>query len=189
MTTMQGDYRIFVGAFLGDELAAQIQALRLAHDRKTAQITAPHVTLAGTYWRSGAPVPASEAAASAALQAACARLAPFALELGGIAGFGRVPHVIYLAVAPTPALLAVRTALLAALGPDKHGQFTPHLTLAMRLPAAASAQLYADLLRSPWHTQRWQAPIRQLQLMQRGPADPAWRTIDVLPLTDQTVTA
>jgi hypothetical protein len=48
-----GDSRIFVGAFPAGELAERIQAVRLRHDANTARITAPHVTVAGTYWRSG----------------------------------------------------------------------------------------------------------------------------------------
>jgi hypothetical protein len=43
------DYRIFVGAFPEGDLADRIQAVRLQHDARTARITAPHVTLAGTY--------------------------------------------------------------------------------------------------------------------------------------------
>ena len=55
------DYRIFVGAFPEGDLADRIQAVRLQYDAKTARITAPHVTLAGTYWRSGPPIPENEA--------------------------------------------------------------------------------------------------------------------------------
>ena len=50
------------------------------------------------------------AALIAALQPLSARLAPFDLLLGGIQTFGR--RVVYLGVAQTPALLAVRQALL-----------------------------------------------------------------------------
>ena len=44
------DYRIFVGAFPGGDLGESIQAIRARYDPKTARITAPHVTLAGTYY-------------------------------------------------------------------------------------------------------------------------------------------
>jgi 2'-5' RNA ligase len=63
------DYRIFIGAFPTGELAERIQAVRLQHDAKTARITAPHVTMAGTYWRSGPATPENERDAIARLQA------------------------------------------------------------------------------------------------------------------------
>ena len=50
---MPGDYRIFVGAFPTGDFVDRVQALRKQHDPKTARITPPHVTLAGTYWRQG----------------------------------------------------------------------------------------------------------------------------------------
>ena len=50
---MKQDYRIFVGAFLEGELANAVQAIRQQYDPVTARITPPHVTSAGTYWRSG----------------------------------------------------------------------------------------------------------------------------------------
>ncbi|GAB4159035.1 MAG: hypothetical protein Fur0021_29490 [Candidatus Promineifilaceae bacterium] len=49
------DYRIFVGAFLTGELAAHMQQVRCRYDAVTAGITPPHVTVAGTYWRTGSP--------------------------------------------------------------------------------------------------------------------------------------
>ena len=64
------DYRIFVGAFPIGDLADRIQALRQRHDPKTARITAPHVTLAGTYWRTGPATPENESDTIAHLQAA-----------------------------------------------------------------------------------------------------------------------
>ncbi|MFN8490558.1 MAG: 2'-5' RNA ligase family protein [Caldilineaceae bacterium] len=182
-----GDYRIFVGAFPTGELAERLQALRVQQDAKTAYITAPHVTLAGTYWRSGPPTPENEKATMLALAAVQRELAPFALTLGGIAHFPPGHRVIYLAVQATDALLAVRQKLLTVLGGDKHHgdkhhHFTPHLTLAMRLSEAASVALFDQLRTSEWHTARWSAPIAQLHLMQRGPEDAAWRTIQAIPL-------
>ncbi len=35
------DYRIFIGAFPGGDLADRIQAVRVRHDAKTARITNP----------------------------------------------------------------------------------------------------------------------------------------------------
>jgi hypothetical protein len=70
MVKTTGDYRVFVGAFPTGELAERIRAVRVQHDAKTARITAPHVTMAGTYWRSGPATPENECDAIARLQAA-----------------------------------------------------------------------------------------------------------------------
>jgi 2'-5' RNA ligase len=143
------------------------------------------VTLAGTYWRSGPATPENEAAALERLRASQDRLAPFDLLLGGIESFLPEAPVIYLGVQATPELLEVRRVLTEALGSDKHTQrdhFSPHLTLAMKLSLAATEALYEELRRSEWHTGCWRVPVRQLQLMQRGPPDPAWRCIRTIPL-------
>lgn len=183
---MPQDYRIFVGAFPQGDLANRIQALREQYDPVTARITAPHVTLAGTYWRSGPATPANEAATVARLQASQSEFQPFALSLGGIAAFPPADRpVIYLQVEVTPALLAVRSALLNVLGPDKHRHFTPHLTLAMRLKGPAARQMVEQLQQSEWQTGRWSAPIDRLALMQRGPNDPAWREIAAVSLANR----
>lgn len=174
------DYRIFVGAFPTGVLAGDIQAVRRAIDAKTARITPPHVTLAGTFWRNGSATAAGEATLIAGLQPLTAVLRPFTLALGGIATFGR--RVIYLDVAPTAELTAVRRALLGVTGQDKHRAWVPHLTLAMRLTGSAFDQALAELRAGPWHSERFAAPIDRLQLMQRGPSDPAWRVIHTLPL-------
>ena len=177
------DYRIFVGAFPTGELAERLQQVRLAYDRKTALITPPHVTLAGTYWRSGPPTPENEAQAVAGLQTLRGQVAPFDLILGGIHTFPPASKpIIYLGVERSPQLLAVRQALLGALGSDKHRRFEPHLTLAMRLSAAPAASMLANLRPGEWDRERFTAPIHELRLMQRGPHDPAWRCIFVLEL-------
>ena len=145
------DYRIFAGAFPTGELAGRIQQVRLAYDRKTALITPPHVTLAGTYWRSGPPTPENEAQAVAGLQTLRGQVAPFDLILGGIHTFPPASKpIIYLGVERSPQLLAVRQALLGALGSDKHRRFEPHLTLAMRLSAAPAASMLANLRTCEW---------------------------------------
>lgn len=175
-----GDYRIFVGAFLQGDLAAEIQALREQIDPPTAAITPPHVTLAGTYWRSGPATPENETVLIHRLQQHQKQLPPFTLELGGIRRFG--DRVLYLGVKPTRGLLAVRQALLAVIGEDKNRRFTPHLTLAQRLTPGELAAAEARLQETRWAQERWQVPVAELQLMQRGPDDPAWRTIAVLTL-------
>ncbi len=176
-------YRIFVGAFPQGAIADRIQTLREQYDPVTARITAPHVTVAGTYWRSGPATPAQEVETIARLQTLQGNLQPFTLQLGGVVHFPPATRpVIYLQVAITPAMLAVRAALLQVLGSDKHRHFTPHLTLAMRLKGAAAQQMLADLQHSTWQTNRWDIPINQLSLMQRGPTDPAWREIATLPI-------
>ncbi|MBX3012875.1 MAG: 2'-5' RNA ligase family protein [Caldilineaceae bacterium] len=173
-----GDYRIFVGAFPQGELADQLQQLREELDPVTARITAPHVTLAGTYWRQGAATPANEAETIARLQAVQNKLGPLTLTLGGVTSFPPADRpVIYLQVAVTPSLLALRSQLLQVVGRDKHRHFTPHLTLAMRVKGPTAQERLAQLQQSEWHQQRWSVPITRLALMQRGPHDPAWREI------------
>ncbi len=172
-----GNYRIFVGAFPTGELAERIQALRKRYDAKTARITAPHVTMAGTYWHKGPPTPENEAETIRRLQTIEEQLQPFDLVLGGVETF--LPHVavLYLQVQSTPGLLEARRLLLQALGMDKNRNYTPHLTLAMRLGEGQLRSLLAQLRQSEWGRERWAAPIDHLWLMQRGPEGPAWRYI------------
>jgi 2'-5' RNA ligase len=178
-----GDYRIFVGAFPEGEKIGQIQQLRQAVDPETAVITPPHVTLAGTYWRSGQPNASSESVLIDKLTGLAAYLKPLTLHLGGIYTFGE--RVIYLGVLPTDEMLAIRNSLMAVMGKDKHRQFRPHLTLAMRLKDEAFAEALAELEQSEWADGRFTTPIHDLRLMQRGPNDPAWRTIHTIPLNLQ----
>lgn len=179
----RGDYRIFVGAFPEGDLAQRIQAVRARYDPKTARITALHVTLAGTYWRSGPANPENEAQAIRDLQAAATQIRPFELILGGVHAFPPAANpVIYLGVELTEGFRQARRALLDVLGQDKHHHFMPHLTLAMRLKGSAARTMLSDLQASEWEASRWRAPVEALQLMQRGPDDPAWRTIARLPL-------
>lgn len=175
MTTR--DYRIFVGAFPTGQLAADIQAIREQYDPLTARITPPHITLAGTYWRSGPPTPTNEAETIRRLETLSGHLAPFKLRLGRIHTFPGEHPVVYLGVEITPDLLAVRRRLLDLLGQDRHNDFHPHLTLAMRLPADQANEMVRELAGSRWQKQTFSAPIRELRLMQRGPQDVAWRCI------------
>lgn len=177
------DYRIFVGAFPTGSLNEQIQTVRQKYDAKTARITPPHVTLVGTYWRSGPATPANETEAIARLDAIRAEIQPFDLVLGGVSAFPQ--GVIYLDVAVTAGLLAARTGLLQALGPDKHHHFVPHLTLAMRLTATGNEQMLRELQQTEWHTARWTVRMEELRLMQRGREDPAWRVIQRFRLGSQ----
>ena len=177
------DYRIFVGAFPEGDLADRIQAVRLRHDAKTAHITHPHVTMAGTYWRSGPPTPENEAATIERLRSIENQLHPFEMKIGGVATFLPETPVIYLHIEPTPELLAARQAMLHVIGQDKQRHFTPHLTLTMRLDARQTETLFDQLRQTEWHTQRWSVTIDQLWLMQRGPGDPAWRYIHRIELT------
>jgi len=151
----------------------------------TARITPPHVTLAGTYWRRGPATPENEAAAIARLSDAAAKVIPFELDLGGVESFLPQTRVVYLAVSVTPGLLAARQAMLGVLGRDKHRQFHPHLTLAMRLDERRTAQALDEHRQTTWHSSRWHAPIDHLWLMQRGPADKAWRFIHRVNLTGE----
>lgn len=179
-----GDYRIFVGAFPEDEKIEQVQQLREQFDPKTAQITPPHVTLAGTYWRNGQPNATNEGVLIEKLTTLAPVLKPFSLQLGGIYTFGQ--RVIYLGVLPTDEMVAIRNQLLGVMGQDKHRQFKPHLTLAMRLEGEKFAAALAELQASEWDNGRFTAPIHELRLMQRGPNDPAWRTIHTIPLAQDS---
>jgi len=178
----QNDYRIFVGVFPIGDLADRIQAVRERHDPKTARITAPHVTLAGTYWRSCPPIPDNEAATIERLLNLQDRLPSIELILGGIETFLPEVSVLYLHVEVTSALLALREALMGALGRDKHRHFVPHLTLAMRLTEDHTRALLNDLRQTEWHTQRFTQQLDHVWLMQRGPHDPAWRYIQRIDL-------
>ena len=171
------DYRIFVGAFPEGDLADRIQAVRLQHDVKTARITNPHVTMAGTYWRNGAPTLEKEAVTIERLRSIENQLRPFEMKIGGVETFLPYNAVIYLHIEPTAELLAARKTVLHALGSDKHRHFTPHLTLTMRLDQAKTEALLPQLRQTEWHRQRWSVTIDHLWLMQRGPNDPAWRYI------------
>ncbi len=180
---MPGDYRIFVGAFPEGETGVRIQMLREQLDPKTASITPPHVTLAGTYWRNGLAIPENESEAIDSLSLVARVIKPFDLVVGGIHSFLPQAAVVYFGVETNDGLMAARRALLEALGGDKHGQhFTPHLTLAMRLTRVASEALLDELRASDWNKHRWVIPVRHLQLMQRGPADPVWRCISRIEL-------
>lgn len=175
-----GDYRIFIGAFPTGDLADRIQAVRAQYDLKTSQITAPHVTLAGTYWRSGPATAANEAALIDKLSSLSGKIRAFDLSLGGIYTFGN--RVAYLGVATTGQLEWIRRQFMKPMGKDKHRQFKPHLTLAMRLKQPAFDEMIAELRQTEWHSEQFVAPISELHLMQRGPDDPAWRSIFTIPL-------
>lgn len=184
---MSSDYRIFVGAFPQGEIATRIQAVRERLDPKTARITPPHVTLAGTYWRSGPPVPENEAALIGRLQAIQGQIPAFPLLLGEVHTFPPAGRpVIYLGVQSTPQMQAARAALLEVAGTDKHARFVPHLTLAMRLTADQALAVVEELRTSEWHKGLRVAPIGELWLMQRGPDDPAWRRIGSVKLLKET---
>jgi 2'-5' RNA ligase len=174
---MANEYRIFVGAFPQGELAERIQAIRLKYDPVTARITPPHATLAGTYWRSGAPVPESETEIIRRLQILPGILLPFQLVLGGIRTFPGERPVVYLDVEINQELIEARNLLQSVIGPDKHRAFHPHLTLAMRLPWEEAWTMARDLEDSPWNKQQYSTPIDSLHLMQRGKQDRTWRSI------------
>lgn len=172
------DYRIFIGVFPQGELAERLQAVRLKVDPVTARITPPHITLAGTYWRAGSASIENEAVTIQQLDAACRHIAPFKLILGGVRVFPPEERpVIYLGVEKTPGLLAARQALLEVLGPDKHSRYTPHLTLAMRLKADRAGAVIASLTGAAWDHTHSEAHIGAVQLMMRGPQEPAWQMI------------
>ncbi len=171
------DYRIFAGAFPEGELAGRIQEIRQKYDPLTARITPPHVTLAGTYWRIGPATVENEAEAIRRLEILPGILPPFDLVLGGVRTFPGERPIVYLGVEVNKPLIEARNLLLGMLGPDKHSEFKPHLTLAMRLPWEKAWEMVNELQASEWNTQTFSAPIQELRLMQRGVQDRAWRCI------------
>lgn len=179
----RNNYRIFVGAFPGGELAERIQDLRQRCDPRTAGITPPHVTLAGAYWHSGAATPENEAATLASLREVQARIQPFQMTLGGIHTFQRNNPVVYLGVEPGDGMMAARKVLLTQVFNERpERDYTPHLTIAMRLGRAEIETLAAELRQSEWHSARLPVLIDELRLMQRGSQDAAWRCIGVIKL-------
>lgn len=179
---MKQDYRIFVGAFVEGELADSIQAIRQQYDPVTARITPPHVTIAGTYWRSGPATAENEAEAIRRLAILPGILQPFDLLLSGVRTFPGERPVVYLGVTVNKGLVEARNLLLSMLGEDKHRDFHPHLTLAMRLPWDKAWEMVNELQPTHWNTETVSAPMRELRLMMRGPADHAWRCIHTLQL-------
>ena len=175
-----GDYRVFVGAFPTGEMAESLQKTREEIDSKTAQITPPHVTIAGTYWRNGKPTQAGAQGLINRLETLSGTLKAFDLQLGGIQTFGE--RVIYLGIHPSEPMLTIRRALMNTIGKDKHRRFRPHLTLAMRLKQPAFNKTLLTLRDSEWHHGRFSTPITELYLMQRGPDDPIWRNIHTIHL-------
>lgn len=176
------DYRIFAGAFIQGDLAERIQAIRMHYDPVTAQVTPPHVTLAGTYWRSGPPTAENEAETMRKLEIIQGILPPFELLLSGIRTFPGERPVVYLGMKMTKELFEARNLLQSMMGPDKHKDFNPHLTLAMRLPWDKAWAMVSELQDTDWNKKTFPAPVNALQLMQRGPQDKAWRCIFELKL-------
>jgi 2'-5' RNA ligase len=174
---MPGGYRIFAGAFPEGALAEHIQKIRETYDPVTARITPPHVTLAGTYRRSGPATPENEAEVIRRLEILPGILQPFDLQLHGVRTFPGERPVVYLGVAMNKGVIEARNLLQSMLGPDSHTVFRPHLTLAMRLSWEDAWQMVRELQESEWAEGVFTAPIRALHLMQRGAQDKAWRTI------------
>ncbi len=78
-------------------------AVRRQYDPVTARITPPHVTLAGTYWRSGPATPENEADAIQKLGRAAGKIASFELVLGEVKSFlPKDRPVVYLGVEIAP---------------------------------------------------------------------------------------
>ncbi len=170
-----GDYRIFVGAFLTGELETAVQTIREKYDLKTAKICPPHVTIAGTYWRTGKPTAKNEKELIAQLETWLPKLNVFELDLGTIRTFGN--RVVFLDVKMSEALQDARRTLQNVMGQDKHRRFTPHCTLAMRLEPDAVQTMVDELRETEWHNGRFTQAVTELQLMQRGENDPTWRPI------------
>ena len=180
-------YRIFVGAFPEGELAEQIQQIRLQYDAVTARIAPPHVTLAGAYTHeSQAPGTAltaeNEAESIRRLEILPGILQPFNLILGGVHTFPGKRPVVYLDVQVNQGLVEARNLLLSVLGMDKHSEFKPHLTLAMRLSWDKAWEMVNELQVTAWNKPPHTFLISELRLMQREPADPAWRCIHKITL-------
>ena len=55
----------------------------------------------------------------------------------------------------------------------------------MRLKGETFMAALTNLKVTEWEDGRFTAPIHELRLMQRGPNDPAWRTIHTLTLPNE----
>jgi 2'-5' RNA ligase len=91
----------------------------------------PHVTLA--------VVPSVAAEAELALARCCSEALPLEVRLGGLAAFGRDPVVLVRLVVVTRELLDLHARVAGAVAlPDdtllSPGRWTPHVTLARRMP-------------------------------------------------------
>lgn len=114
----------------------------------------PHVTLAAL------PV-LDDAACGAALADACRGALPLPLRLGAVVLFGRDPYVLVRSVIATRPLLALHEVVAAAVGTPpgtnlSPGLWTPHVTLARRMPGADLPAALAVL------------PVRELDVVAVG---------------------
>jgi 2'-5' RNA ligase len=166
-------WRIFVGAFIDGEFADQVQNFRKQVDPRTAAVCPPHVTLAGTYYRDSG----DEGETIAMLERVLSGEPVFLLHFTGIGVFDNRTPVIHLTVEKTPPLLTVRDRILRILGPDRHPDFTPHLTLSMRLKHAAANKFLNEARMLDWLALPRTVEIHRLQLMQRGRQDASWRCL------------
>lgn len=175
--------RIFIGAFPTGSIAADLQAIRIKYDPKTAKISSPHVTLAGIYEYSENWFLKNEEEIITKIQDICTNIPTFEIQLGGVRIFpSKRKSIVYLEVVQTPDLLTARKELLSILGPDRHTHYTPHLTLAMRITDQQAKEMQSALSNKIWDQKQKTFSVASLQLMQRFPTDASWRTITVLQL-------
>lgn len=135
----------------------------------------PHVTLAVARHLDATREPAVTAALEAAL--------PLPLSLGGLLVFpaGRAV-TLACAVVPSAALLALHAAVSAVVGVHlphtAPGQWSPHVTLARRVPpdqlgAAVQALGRSELVGTAAAARRWDGTARREWLLGQQPCSPA----------------
>lgn len=149
--------------------------------RHTGASNRPHVTLAA--------LPAVDPACEPSLAAACGPVLPLAVRLGSPLLFGRDPYVLVRSVVVTPALLALHADVARIVRtPDgtltTPGLWTPHVTLARRLPGelvGRALDLVAgdDLDAEGVAVRRWDGDAKQEWVVAGGNAGaPVRRGVD-----------
>jgi len=134
--------RFAVALLAPAELAATLDAFRLAVGSRRPPNIAPHITLVP-------PVNLGDdeiAEMRAIVRAAAEATQPFEVSVGPTASFSPRTPTVHLAVEAAPAIDALRVRLRTGVlhRPDPHGAFTPHLTLdASSDPATIDAALLA----------------------------------------------
>ncbi len=137
----------FIALLPNAEIQDQVTRLKqYCCDRYQSQAalrSPPHVTLYPPFWWPDESVEELEGA----LETFSCQAAPVELILDGFAAFA--PRVIYIHVAPTPALKTLQAQLVKAvakplnLPPTQRHPFTPHMTIAFR-------DLTKENFRSAW---------------------------------------
>ncbi|BCX11263.1 MAG: hypothetical protein KatS3mg067_0201 [Thermosynechococcus sp.] len=150
----------FMALLPSPEIQAEVTCLKqYCCDRYQSQAalrSPPHVTLYPPFWWPDAAIAELEQA----LETFCCQVAPVELIFDGFAAFA--PRVIYIHVAPTPALKDLQAQLVKAvvkplnLPPTQRHPFTPHMTIAFRdLTKEHFRHAWAEFQEKPFTARCW----------------------------------